>query len=331
MAAVNNIYVLKPVLNDPRFRGFVFGPEKTSRLGLEHVLYDFDPENPMSINWQPRRLSPVWRPLEVEGDVAPFNDYPCLELATPVFSQRAAEVLGEMLSNNGELLPLITKSGDYLAFNLLTKLDALDLTKSKVNRSKQDEIGTYIHYFAFRKAKLKGASVFRVPEHHGFILVTDQFKERAEAAGLNGMDFSPVWPLPENVMWRQEKAARDKKSKTIRLSGQALILRLRLKSSSPDTGEKVMAEEIRSSLDSVLKVESLSDPYRGMIEVSEFEDGEFRIFCSCPDCEELADHLADWVAKVVWDSDFDIVKRYGNLYDQKAKEKRVSIRNASPS
>jgi hypothetical protein len=331
MSSTVSVFKLSPQVNDPRFRGFIYGADDESRLGLEDVLYDFHVENPMSIDWQPRRLSHVWRPLEVDGNVAPFNDYPCLELATPAFSRRAVDALGEMLTRNGELLALKTKAEEYYAFNLLTRLDALDLKRSRVTRSHQREIAGWIHYFAFKATKLKGATIFRIPESHGAILVTDEFKERAESAGLNGMEFIPVWPLPEDVDWSIERSKRHKKSKTIKLSGQALILRLRLKSSSPDKREKVMAEEIRSSLDSVLKVESLSDPYRGMIEVSEFEDGEFRIFCSCPDCEELADHLADWLSKVVWDSDFDIVKRYGNLYDQKAKENRVSIRNASPS
>ncbi len=34
------------------------------------------------------------------------------------------------------------------------------------------------------------------------------------------------------------------------------------------------------------------------------------------------------VDSVVWEGDFDIVKRYGNLYDAKAKEKRIQIRIA---
>lgn len=79
----------------------------------------------------------------------------------------------------------------------------------------------------------------------------------------------------------------------------------------------------------MLNVNSLDDKYWGSMEVSEFQDGEFRIFCTCPSCEALAQYLADWLPRVPWDLDFDIVKRYGNLYDKKAKEKRVSIKRVS--
>jgi hypothetical protein len=326
MTRVNSVFKLKPELNDPRFRGFIFGPEKTSRLGLEHVLHDFNPENPMSINWQPRDLSAVWRPLEVVGNVAPFNDYPCLELSTPVFSRRAVDAMGEMLTANGELLPLKTTAGEYYAFNLLTKIDALDLKRSRLSRSNVYEIAGWLHFYTFKTTKTKQATIFRIPESHGGILVTDVFKKRAESASLNGLDFIPVWPLPEGVDWSIERSKRNKKSKTRKLSGQCLILRLRLRSSRPDNREKSLADEILSSLHSVLRVESLSDPYRGMIETSEFEDGEFRIFCSCPDCEQLTDYLSDWFSAVDWNDDFDIVKRYGNLFDATAKEKRLNIR-----
>ena len=50
--------------------------------------------------WQigSRRLQSVWKPVKVTGPVNAFNDYPCLELATPVFSRRAVDALEEMLA-----------------------------------------------------------------------------------------------------------------------------------------------------------------------------------------------------------------------------------------
>ena len=123
-----------------------------------------------------------------------------------------------------------------------------------------------------------------------------------------------------------EEAARRKKSNALKLVGESLILRLRLKKPQPSPKEKRLASDIEQSLRSELHVNSLEQRYWGSVEVTEFEDGEYRVFCSCPSCDQLAEHLSDWFESVVWENDFDIVKRYGHLYDRKAKEKRIQIR-----
>lgn len=331
MSTPGSIFVLEPNLYDPRFRGFIW-PDAPSLLGLEELFLDFKVENGEYLDWKPRSLQSVWKPVKVTSPtpVNAFNDYPCLELSTPVFSRRAVDALGEMLTQNGELLQLITDVGEYYAYVCLTKLDALDQKKSRILRPKEPNTTAFdIEYFAFKKTKVPKEAIFRVREHPGIYLVTDAFKARAEQAGLNGMRFIKVWPLPEGFDYGMEDAQRNKKSKAAKLVGEALILRLRLKKEKPSPSEKKSAKEIESSLRARLKVNSLKERYRGTIEVSEFEDGEFRIFCTCPDCEELTEYLADWLEEVPWNYDFDIVKRYGNLYDKKAKEKRVSIRSVS--
>lgn len=331
MNTSKTIFVLKPNLTDPRFRGFVW-PDAPSFLGLDELFCDFEEENGEYLDWRPRQLASVWKPVKVTSPtpVNAFNDYPCLELVTPVFSRRAVDALGEMLTYNGELLPLITDVGEYFAYVCLTKLDVLDQKKSRVLRPREPGTTAFdIEYFAFKKSNLPKADIFRVREHPGIYLVSDAFKARAEEAGLNGLHFIKVWPLPESSDWGMEDAQRLKKSKAVKLVGEALILRLQLKKEKPSTIEKKNAKEIETSLCSKLKVDSLSEKYRGSVEVSEFEDGEFRVFCTCADCEELAEYLADWFEQVPWDHDFDIVKRYGNLYDKKAKEKRVTIKRVS--
>ncbi len=64
----------------------------------------------------------------------------------------------------------------------------------------------------------------------------------------------------------------------MKLVGESLILRLRLKMSQPAPKEKRLASEIENSLRTVLKVTSLDQPYWGSVEVGEFEDGEYRFF-----------------------------------------------------
>ncbi|MFN9508590.1 MAG: hypothetical protein ACK6AO_06255 [Planctomycetota bacterium] len=325
-----HVYILKPDLVDPRFHGFIFGAKAKSILELDDPIDDFHPINDGLINWKPRNLSQNWKPQPVDGPVNPFNDYPCLELATPVFSKRAVDALGDILTRNGELLPLRTSKGEYFAFNLKTIRNALDLRKSVLRRTSPERTAVSIEYFSFKDASLRDTTIFRVPENSNVKLVTDIFKERVESSCLNGFNFIPVWPLPEGTDWRMEEAKRRKKNKAVKLVGESLILRLRLKKPKPSPNEKRLASDIEQSLRSTLKVSSLKERYWGSVEVAEFEDGEYRIFCSCPDVDQIAGHLSDWLESVPWENDFDIVKRYGNLFDKKAKEKRIQIRSANP-
>jgi hypothetical protein len=251
-----------------------------------------------------------------------------LELVTPVFSKRAVEALGDILTRNGELLPLRTNAGEYFAYNLKTIRNALDLRKSIIRRTNPEETAS-IKYFSFKNESLSDTTIFRVPENPNIELVTDVFKERVESSCLNGFNFIPVWPLPEGTDWRMEEAKRRKKNKAGKLVGESLILRLRPTKPKPSQDEKRLASDIEQSLRSTLKVSSLKERYWGSVEVAEFEEGEYRIFCSCPNADQLAEHLSDWLKSVPWENDFDIVKRYGNLFDKKAKEKRIQIRSAN--
>jgi len=329
MRKIERVFILEPDLVDPRFHGFIFGAKAKSTLGLDDPVDDFNPINEGSINWQPRNLSQSWKPQPVEGPVNPFNDYPCLELVTPVFSKRAVDALGDILIRNGELLPLRTSKGEYFAFNLKTIRNALDLRKSILTRTSPERTAVSIEYFSFKNASLRDTTIFRVPENPNIELVTNAFKERVESSCLNGFNLIPVWPLPEGADWRMEEAARRKKSKSLKLVGESLILRLRLKKPKPSPKEKGLAADIENSLRTVLKVTSLEQPYWGSIEVTEFEDGECRIFCSCPSADQIIELLSDWFKAVSWENDFDIVKRNGNLFDKKAKEKRIQIRSAN--
>ena len=328
MQASCSIYLLKPVLTDPRFDGFIVAPGASSVLGNKRAYQDFKVDDAESLNWQPKSLKSVWHPLPVVGPVNAFNDYPCLELTKPVFSRRAVDALGEMLLGNGELLPLRTEIGEYYAYICLTRLDALDVKKSRLRRTGPDRTALWIHYFSFKKTKLVGASIFRIPEHPNFYLVTDQFKDRVEQAGLNGFNFVKVWPLPADCDWRMEESKRQKASQSIKLVGQALVLCFRIASQEPSVQEQKLAAAIEESLSKQLRVSSLEDKYWGSIDMDEFGNGEWRVSCTCPDCDALAGHLAEWLAQVPWEHEVAIIKRYGNLYDAKAKEVRLSIRPA---
>lgn len=329
MTTPQAVYILEKKTDDPRFRGFVIGRHAQSVLGHDAAYDDLLVDDGESLDWQPQSLAKHWKPMPVAGPVNPFNDYPCLEVAEPVFSRRAVDALGEMLTENGELLPLKTTVGEYFLYVVLTKLDALDLAKSKMVRTSARKTALDIDYFAFRRTALRGAAIFRVREHPNIYLVTDAFKSRVEQAGLNGFHFIKVWPLPRGVSYRRDEIARRRKSKSAKLVGEALIVRCRLARPMPTAREKKLADSLKAALQRKLRLRSVAEAYRGSIETTEFATGEFRVFCSCPSSEQLATFLIPTIERAEWDGEITVTTRLGNLFDKKAKEKRVSVKNVS--
>lgn len=323
--------MLKPELFDPRFVGFVIGPGARSVLGNERAYQDLLVSNSGSLDWKPQSLARNWKPMPVAGRVNAFNDYPCLELSKPVFSRRAVDALGGMLTSHGELLPLATSVGDYFLYVVLTKIDALDVEASWLERRRDDVPAVAIRYFALDASRLGDASIFRIPEQPNCILVTDRFKDRVDRSGLNGFQFIKIWPLPEGSDLEDERSMPQGSNKTVKLTGEAVVIRLQLEDPTASAREKQLAADIEVTLSAKLRVDSLDAPYRGSIEVAEFADGEYRVFCTCPDAEQLAAFLMPWLEQVLWDGGVAITKRFGNLYDKKAKEKRVRVRGESPS
>jgi hypothetical protein len=295
-------------------------------LGNERAYDDLLVDNGESLNWQAQSLAKRWKPMPVTGLVNPFNDYPCLEVAEPVFSRRAVDALGEMLTKNGELLPLKTTVGEYFLYIVLTKLNALDLTRSKLVRTSPRKTALDIDYFAFKQSALRGAAIFRVHEHPNKYLVTDAFKARVEQCGLNGFHFIRVWPLPLGASYRRDEIARRRKSRSARLVGEAVIIRCRLTLQTPTAREKKRADSLKAAVQRKLRVGSIAEPYYGSIEAAEFTPGEFRVFCSCPSAEQLAEFLMPTIERAEWAGEVTVTTRLGNLCDKKAKEKRLTVR-----
>lgn len=323
-----SVYKLKPILSDPRFGGFVFADSAKSLTGGELAGDDFRIEA-SSLDWVPRRLEEIWIPQKVTGPVRQFNDYPCIELRIPAFSKRAAVALDNLLRPNGELLPLETSVGIYYAYNLTTKSDALNAHASTVvPLPGANGVALDIKRYSFREESLSYLSIFRLREHPQTLYVTDTFRNRVEDAGLNGFDFIKVWPLSEGTDWQSEQRKARRKSKdAVQLNGESVILRFRLQSNNanPDEQRKFdsYVEQLYGFLGSDFSIEA---PYRGMVEVVELVEGEGRIFLSCPHAKELMAYLQDWLDSSDWPGEFDVVVRTGNIFDHKAKERRVKVK-----
>jgi hypothetical protein len=82
---------------------------------------------------------------------------------------------------------------------------------------------------------------------------------------------------------------------------------------------------MEEELDSQLAVAALDAPYFGSYEGHDIVEREYRMFLSCPDADALAKKLLPWLKKLHWPGKSHVLKRYGEMYNDKAKEKRVEI------
>src|SRR4051794_6989515 len=101
MSAVRALYILEPILDNPKYEGFGMGQQSSLRGKgdrYDDLALDFDSKTG---EWVVPRLAEIWKPLRVVGRVRPYNDFPCLGLCYPVFSQRAVEILRDVLKPNG--------------------------------------------------------------------------------------------------------------------------------------------------------------------------------------------------------------------------------------
>jgi hypothetical protein len=138
-----------------------------------------------------------------------------------------------------------------------------------------------------------------------------------------------VWPLPLGASYRRDEIARRRKSRSAKLVGEAVIIRCRLSRPTPTAREKKRAGSLKAAVQRKLRVRSIAKPYYGSIEAAEFTAGEFRVFCSCPNAEQLAKFLMPTIERAEWADEVTVTTRLGNLYDKKAKEKRLTVRTIS--
>ncbi len=126
-------------------------------------------------------------------DRRPKGDTPGLSSHIPVFSRRAVEILGDLLKDSGELLPITCEGEDYFLFNVTRLVDALDEDASGLERLSTGRIMA-IDRYSFVKSKLMGVDIFKLPQKPlSYPYVTDAFVRRVEDSGLKGFKFRLVW------------------------------------------------------------------------------------------------------------------------------------------
>ncbi|MCA9241266.1 MAG: hypothetical protein KDA37_13745 [Planctomycetales bacterium] len=322
------VYELEPILDDPRFEGFAQKIYPNSFRSGKSLAADFLPENWNSRDWVAPTLSDLWEPLEVIGRVRKFNDYPCLNMSIPAFSERAVAVLHDMLSPNGELLRLLSDLGNYWAFNVTTVADVLDWRRSDIKWNRKPIHASIIERYEFSAELLSELEIFQIPELPGNVYVTEVFRRRVEENGLQGFNFIRLWPLPPNVSWSRLAREQSKRQETQDLpsgqsiKGNSLVIRLMLPNGlqEPTNEHWARLSAILNNLDALLLDTDSATPYIGSVEGHDVVQAEFRVFCSCPDVDELSAQIQEWRERIDWDGPTQFVKRYGHFTDPDAKE-----------
>ncbi|MEZ6056661.1 MAG: hypothetical protein R3C01_08150 [Planctomycetaceae bacterium] len=324
MMRTTAIYELNKITDDPRFEGFALAPSP-SVLGRDSLDDDLTPgfavaeEDP---EWTQPKLVECWPTPTAEGRVSEFNDYPCVDMVLPAFSERAVKVLHDLLESNGETLPLATTTTTrFFLFNILTVTDALDQIGSRCEFwCDPPTTASDIEYFSFDAQKVQGLSIFRIREMPMSVFVTNHFVDLVESHQLQGFEFKKVWPIPPDVNWRMQED--DHREERRRLKRHTLVLVLPLRGTSDETSRIHLFE---NALDARLQVDSLQSNYLGSYEGRDFVADECRLFLSCPNVDCLLTNLQTDIEQLQWADPIRAYRRYGRLYEAEAQEEMTMI------
>jgi hypothetical protein len=135
----------------------------------------------------------TWEEREVEEEkgMRGLGDLSYLS-SLPVFSAKAVECLGSLLTANGQLLPVKQGRNTWFVFQTTRVIDALDAARSQL--AYEGDIFSD-HKHVFREEALISATLFRTPESlwNSFPFVTDEFVARIKEAKLLGFSFKLLW------------------------------------------------------------------------------------------------------------------------------------------
>jgi hypothetical protein len=182
------IYFLRT--NPDKYQFFV--PSQDNTL---HIIRQFDGTP----------IGSSWLPLEVEqcedDNIEPLQpcDFPSFKRHIPVFSKHAVDTLKDILTENGEILPLKCDEGVYYAYNVTCVADVLDHEKSEIKRFESSGRIMRIVRHKFLIEQLSGLVIFKIPEVPDMdVFVTEAFIQRVQEAGLTGFEFEVAWSSSED-------------------------------------------------------------------------------------------------------------------------------------
>lgn len=323
-----NVYVMQPVTDNPLFGGLAL-------LENGALLKTWPPDWRRNYQtWQPILRKDTWPTPEVIGNVRVHNDYPCINLAFPAFSQRAVDLLRDILEPSGELLPVRHEIGTYYFFNCTRISNCVDLNASKTTKIDGGIISS-TERLIFKNEMLDDLIIFKERTLLMEQFCTQRFVDRVEAAGLQGFVFIPIWPLPKGVtyydeMYRVNQLAKKWKPKQLEeldIKGNKVVLRLYCASKKASKKELAAVEEVMTLLESRLYNPNQTDPdsYFGNVEGHDVVNHEIRVFFSAPDSDRLVSFLMPQFRALPWPGKYQVVKRRGEYVDVDAPEEYVPL------
>lgn len=140
-----------------------------------------------------------WRPLAVrlvkmdDGRKLATCDAPWFGSHALVLGERAVDTLGDLLTSDGELLPLKCEDAKLWMYNPTTRLDALNVNATRAMRFDDRRI-MHTQRHVFRPDRLLDVPAFKLTSVNGSATyLRSRFVEAWRAARLTGLEFEKVW------------------------------------------------------------------------------------------------------------------------------------------
>jgi uncharacterized protein DUF1629 len=140
-----------------------------------------------------------WKPIRVKRVRAYWNeacrpaDFPWLGSDALIMRRSAVDALRDILDAHGELLPLETDDGIELYVFNVRVIDALDETRSEVEKFQGTNRISYLGKIAFIPSAIHGVDMFKIPMRVSSTYLSERFVERVQGAKLTGLTFIEEW------------------------------------------------------------------------------------------------------------------------------------------
>lgn len=136
-----------------------------------------------------------WTPLEVvKMEDKLLSNAPGFYSHLPVFDKKVLDVVGDLINDDVEILPLNCEHGNYFAINVVSVLDCINYEKSIYKTFRDGKrIMRFVRY-EFISEKVIENHIFKIidePTRRPF--VSDKFRQRILDSGLVGFKFELVW------------------------------------------------------------------------------------------------------------------------------------------
>ena len=161
----------------------------------DHFIFDrFDEPIPLADSWKEVEVYTLTK--GEDSDLPQFWG----EGFIPVFSEKALNVVHDLVKDQIEALPLAHPEKRFYAIHVLNVIDAIDYKRAVVEQLRS---GLRIGFkkYAFIEEKVKNAHIFKVYLDNKVdlpVLVSDQFRNTVLSNGLSGFDFIEVWDSEKN-------------------------------------------------------------------------------------------------------------------------------------